>query len=172
MSSAKVAVRQGKETKKNGNKKGVMTKKISSKMNSAKVAARQGKEVKQSGNKKGVMTKKTKSAKAKSGTKNTADITNPVIVIKSVDVSPGSSEKEKKVPKEVEEKEVSVEVSSGQPISAAKSQNTTVDETSSNSLDIQPTSSDVSTFVESKLRAINSPSVGLVGAWSEYYHLL
>ena len=153
------------ETLKSGNKKEAMTKKISSKMNSAKVAARQGKEIKKSGNKKGVMTKKMNSAKAKSGTKNTADITNPVIVIKSVDVSPSSSEKKKKVSKEAEEKEMSVEVSSGEPTSAAKSQNTTV-ATSSNNLDMQPTSFDLATFVESRL--LNSPSVAQVYIWSEY----
>ena len=100
-----------------------------------------------------------------------ADITNPVIVIKSVDVSP-TNEKNKKVSKEAEEKEMSVEVSSGDPISAAKSQNTTVDEismaTSSNNLNIQPTSFDLATFVESRLGAINSPSVAQVELWSEY----
>ena len=131
-----MAARQGNEIKKSGNKNGVMTKKISSKMNSAK-----------------------------------ADITNPVIVIKSVDVSP-TNEKNKKVSKEAEEKEMSVEVSTGEPISASKSQNTTVDEmsmaTSSNNLDMQPTSFDLATFVESRLGAINSPSVAQVCIWSEY----
>ena len=169
MNLAKVAAGQKKMPAKKvtSPKKEALTKKISSKMNSAKVAARQGKEIKKSGNKKGAMTKKTNSAKAKSGTKNTADITNPVIVIKSVDVSPSSSEKKKKVPKEAEEKEMSVEVSSGEPTSAAKSQNTTV-ATSSNNLDMQPTSFDLATFVESRLGAINSPSVAQVCIWSEY----
>merc|ERR1719228_755519 len=62
---------------------------------------------------------KAKSAKATAGkkkeTEKTAGLKNPVIVIKSVDVSPSSSsEKAKKISKKEEEKEMSVEVSSGQ----------------------------------------------------------
>ena len=145
------------------NKKEALTKKISSKMNSAKTSGQKKKE-----------------------TKKTAGMKNPVIMIKSVDVSPSSSEKEP-----TKEKEMSVEVSSGKPssadddaasqASAAKSQKTTVEEknsgsastsmaTSSNSM---PTSSDfdLATFVESRLGAINSPGVAQVGIWSKYSHL-
>merc|ERR1719305_166457 len=178
---------------KKGNKKAALTKKISSKMNSAKVAAGQGKKIKKTPFKKAVSGKKTEaltkkipskmnSLKATSGqkkeTKKTAGMKNPVIVIKSVDVSPSSSEKEKKIPKEVEEKEMRVEVSSGEQISAdddaasqgsdAKSQKAMVEEnsgsasssmaSSSSSMGV-PTSFDLATFVESRLGAINSPSV-------------
>merc|ERR1719305_1423383 len=135
---------------KKGNKKAALTKKISSKMNSAKVAAGQGKKIKKTPFKKAVSGKKTEaltkkipskmnSLKATSGqkkeTKKTAGMKNPVIVIKSVDVSPNSSEKEKKVPKEVEEKEMRVEVSSADDDAAsqgsdAKSQKAMVEENS------------------------------------------
>ena len=135
---------------KKGNKKEALTKKISNKMNSAKATSGQKKE-----------------------TKRTAGMKNPVIVIKSVDVSPSSSEKEKKIPKEVEEKEMSVEISSGEPISAnddAASQGSAAKSqmASSSSSMSMPTSFDLAAFVESRLGAINSPSVSQVGIWSEY----
>merc|ERR1719305_685246 len=174
---------------KKGNKKAALTKKISSKMNSAKVAAGQGKKIKKTPFKKAVSGKKTEaltkkipskmnSLKATSGqkkeTKKTAGMKNPVIVIKSVDVSPSPSEKEKKVPKEVEEKEMRVEVSSGEQTSAdddaasQKSQKNTVDDNSGSASSSMASSSssmgmstsfDLATFVESRLGAINSPSV-------------
>merc|ERR1719239_2092451 len=148
-------------------KKEALTKKISSKVMSLK-----------SGKKK--MPVKVNSAKGKKvtagqkkETKKTGGMKNPVIVIKSVDVSPTSSS-QKEMPKE--EKEMSVEVSSGQQptsanddtaakkkvekiISASSSKDIA---SSSTSIDMMPTTSshfDLPTFVQSRLAAINSPSV-------------
>ena len=191
-----------KQATKCGNKKEALTKKISSKVKLAKMTAAAGKkkELKKtpakkvlslkSGNKKGVVTKKipskAKSVKRTAGkkkeTKKTAGLKNPVIVIKSIDVSPSSStEKAKKIPKEekVEEKEMSVEISCGQQQAAASEapaaqiEKTPVEENSSSvstsMADIASSSSgkkfDLADFVQTRLATINSPSVRQVGIW-------
>ena len=196
-----------KKATKSGNKKEALTKKISSKVKLAKMTAAAGKkkELKKtpakkvlslkSGNKKGVVTKKipskAKSVKRTAGkkkeTKKTAGLKNPVIVIKSVDVSASSStEKAKKIPKEEkeEEKEMSVEISCGQQQAAASEtpaaqiEKTPVEENSSSvstsMANIASSSSgnkfELADFVQTRLAAINSPSVGQVGIrWQNIY---
>jgi len=189
--------------KKSAKKKEALTKKIASKVKSAKAnVGQRRKETKKtptkkmpaknapvkSVKKKEALTKKmpfkVNSAKGKrmtaagqkKETKKTGGLKNPVIVIKSVDVSPTSSS-QKEMPKE--EKEMSVEVSSGQQptsanddkdakeLPAAKKKKVEKISSASTSKDMASSSTsittsphfDLPTFVQSRLAAINSPSV-------------